>query len=70
MSSSKTGPHIKHCTRIALPDTTLPPPPHTNLLPSINDIPTSTVTLKVPLEKRLALLVHSSKVRLGQNSFT
>ena len=50
MSSRKTtGPRIKHCQHIALPSTIMqaPPPPCTDLPPSINDIPTTTVTLKM-----------------------
>ena len=49
MSSSKrTGPQVKHCQRIALPNSMMqaPPPPHTDLPPSIDNIPMSTVTLK------------------------
>ena len=51
MSSSKhTGLQIKHCLRIALPNsmTQAPPPLWTDLLPTIDDIPTSTITLKTP----------------------
>ena len=49
-SSSKcTGPQVKHCQRIALPNaiTQIPPPPRTNLPPSIDDIPSTTVMLKM-----------------------
>ena len=50
MSSSpnSSGPRVKHCARISLPNaiTQAPPPPRTDGPPSINDIPTSTVTLK------------------------
>ena len=48
MSSAKsTGPQVKHCPRIAIPST-IPPPPATkaNKPITIDDIPTSTVTLK------------------------
>ena len=49
MSSPKsTGPHVKHCARVALPNaiTQAPPPPRSDIPPSIDIIPTSTVTLK------------------------
>ena len=49
MSSGKrTGPQVKHCARIALPNsmTQSPPPPHTDILPSTDDILVSTVMLK------------------------
>ena len=51
-SSKRTGPQVKHCQRISLPNTITqaPPPPRSDLPPSIDSIPTSTVTLKsVPL---------------------
>ena len=43
-----SGPRVKHCSRVSLPNTITqaPPPPRTDMPPSINDIPTSTVTLK------------------------
>ena len=49
MSSPKpTGPHVKHCVRVALPNaiTQAPPPLHTDIPATIDSIPTSTVTLK------------------------
>ena len=49
MSSRKyTGPQVKHCTRITLPNSMMqaPPPLHTDLPPLINNIPMSTVMLK------------------------
>ena len=47
-SSKRTGPQIKHCLCISLPNAiTQPPPPlRTDAPQSIDDIPTSTVTLK------------------------
>ena len=49
MSSSKpSGPRVKHSPRVSLPNiiSQAPPPPRTDMPPSINDIPTSMVTLK------------------------
>ena len=48
MPPKHTGPQVKYCTCIALPAvmTQAPPPPCTDLLPTINNIPTTTVTLK------------------------
>ena len=47
-SSKRIGPQVKHCQWISLPNTIThaPPPPYTDLPPSIDIIPTSTVTLK------------------------
>ena len=47
-SSKSTGPKVKHCQRISILNavTQAPPPPHTSLPPIIDNIPTSTVTLK------------------------
>ena len=47
-SSNPSGPRVKHCQRISLPNavTQAPPPPRSDVPLSINDIPTSTVTLK------------------------
>ena len=50
MSSSgkRTGPQVKHCPRISLPNpiTQAPPPPRSDVPPSFDNIPTSIVTLK------------------------
>ena len=72
MSSRKrTGPQVKHCPRITLPNsmTQVPPPLRSDLLPSIDDIPMSTVMLKsdplpppprgVPQKKKHATASHS-----------
>ena len=50
-SSKSTSPCFKHCLRVALPNATTqaPPPLHTDLPPSIDDIPTTTITLKPAL---------------------
>ena len=47
-STKTTGPHIKHCQWITLPNTMsqAPPPPCTDLPATIDDILTSIVTLK------------------------
>ena len=46
--TKSTGPHVKHCARVTLPNaiTQAPPPPCSDMPPSIDSIPTSTVTLK------------------------
>ena len=73
MSSSpnSTGPRVKHCVRVALPSTITqaPPPPHTDVPPTINDIPMTTVTLKAaplppppcgaPAKKKRSLIKQS-----------
>ena len=49
MSSPKSsGPRVKHCACVALPNTIMqaPPPPRSDLPTSIDVIPTSTVILK------------------------
>ena len=47
-SSNHSGPRVKHCPRISLPNaaTQAPPPPRSDLPVTIDDIPMSTVTLK------------------------
>ena len=47
-SSKSSGPKVKHCQQITLPNVILqaPPPPCSDLPATIDDIPTSTVTLK------------------------
>ena len=50
-SSKSTSPCFKHCPQVALPNamTQAPPPLRTDLPPSIDNIPTTTVTLKPAL---------------------
>ena len=71
-SSSKcVGLQIKQCQRFSLPIavTQAPPPPCTNAPPSINDIPTSTVTLKmVPLPPPPRGAPPKKKQSLGKQS--
>ena len=72
MSSSKpSGPRVKHCQRISLPDiaTRSPPPPRSDLPVTINDIPMSVVMKKtdplspppcsVPPKKKRTSAPHS-----------
>ena len=71
MSSMKsTSPHFKHCQRITVPSTIPPPPACTDILPSFDNIPTTSPTLRCPPIKKTCQSNAIIKGQVGTKFFS